>query len=411
MAQLDSTGLAILALGMFGFFFVLLPAALTVAEAVFLVGAVRGKERSWAPVADIIGIVLAIFGMILLLDLSNVRAEYEWYQEIGTQFFYTPVSNAHAPTVIVFSALSVISPLLLNLLKKKKLPPLLFVILIAGMYAGFAMDATVAFQLSRTTRTVMQNGREVYMRPGFAFYDVGIMNLIILLNILMMDVRTLLNTVRTYKMCTPEKKTYRSRFLNAAQDLLHRASLWPALALLLVLPLAGILIVILTLFGQTPDAAIKAFTETAEWRLSEMIPPQHIFYDEHYLCTVAAGGHKKIVKPLRKGIRHGHEVTVNRQLQVANAFEQILEERTPRFHRAVRGFYDKYGFPLSRHIRTKTAADVIYVLMKPLEWLFLLVLYMADARPEDRIAMQYTGKSAKDILENAQKADKTAPEC
>ena len=33
--------------------------------------------------------------------------------------------------------------------------------------------------------------------------------------------------------------------------------------------------------------------------------------------------------------------------------------------------------------------DIIYYLMKPLEWLFLLVLYLVDRKPENRIALQY----------------------
>ena len=154
---------------------------------------------------------------------------------------------------------------------------------------------------------------------------------------------------------------------------------------------------LLVLFGQAPDGAIRAWTETSDWNLSRRVAPQNVYYDEHYLCTVAAGGHRKLVKPLRLGVRHGHQVIVNRQLCVANAFEQILEERTPRFHRAVRGFYDKYGFPVARLIRSSYAADAVYLLMKPLEWLFLAVLYLTDARPEDRIAVQYTGKSLKDF--------------
>ena len=80
---------------------------------------------------------------------------------------------------------------------------------------------------------------------------------------------------------------------------------------------------------------------------------------------------------------------VNRQLCVANAFEQLLEERTPRFHRALRSFYDTYGYPVSRHIKTPFSADVIYLIMKPLEWLFVVVLYLFDEKPEDRIAKQY----------------------
>ena len=98
-----------------------------------------------------------------------------------------------------------------------------------------------------------------------------------------------------------------------------------------------------------------------------------------------------MVKPIRAGIRHGEVIPVNRQLMVANAFENVLEQYTPVVHRIVRQHYDKYGYPVSRHIRTKLAADVVYVAMKPLEWLFLIILYTVDAHPEDRIHMQYSG--------------------
>ncbi|MBQ6036449.1 MAG: hypothetical protein IJL43_03975, partial [Lachnospiraceae bacterium] len=140
METVASQGLSVLFFLFIGFFTIVLPAAVTVLEIVFLAGAIRKKDWAWAPVIDIIGIFTAVFGMLLLLDLANVKS-YEWNQEIGTQFFYTPVAKEHAPTVISFAVLSVVSPLFLNLLKKKGLPPLLFVLLIAFMYIGFAMDA------------------------------------------------------------------------------------------------------------------------------------------------------------------------------------------------------------------------------------------------------------------------------
>ena len=99
-----------------------------------------------------------------------------------------------------------------------------------------------------------------------------------------------------------------------------------------------------------------------------------------------------MVKPIRRGVRHGHIVIVNRQLCVANAFEQLLEERTPRLHRVLRAFYDRYGFPIARLIRSKWAADFVYFLMKPLEWLFVAFLYLTEVHPENRIAVQYMGK-------------------
>ncbi|MFQ6805412.1 MAG: DUF6688 family protein [Lachnospiraceae bacterium] len=170
------------------------------------------------------------------------------------------------------------------------------------------------------------------------------------------------------------------------------SSRWPAAAFLLMWPLLGVLICILILFGQRPDNAIRAWTETSDWRLSLREAPQNIYYDEHYLCTVAAGGHRRLVKPLRRGVRHGHTVIVNRQLCIANAFEQVLEERAPRLHGRIRGFYDRYGFPIARCIRSPYAADAIYLLMKPLEWLFLAALYLVDVKPENRIAVQYLPK-------------------
>ena len=95
------------------------------------------------------------------------------------------------------------------------------------------------------------------------------------------------------------------------------------------------------------------------------------------------------------GIRRGEKIVVNRQLCVANAFEDLIQEKTPRFHHFIRYIYDKYGYPLSKHINTAFQADITYILMKPLEWIFLLVLYIFDVNPENRIATQYIGKKLK----------------
>ncbi len=112
-------------------------------------------------------------------------------------------------------------------------------------------------------------------------------------------------------------------------------------------------------------------------------------YDVHYLCTVSLRGHKGLVRPIRYGIRRGRRIVVNRQLCIANAFEQLIMERTPTLHRKIRSFYDTYGYPVSKHIRSAWAADVVYVIMKPLECFFLIILYLFDEKPENRIASQY----------------------
>lgn len=158
----------------------------------------------------------------------------------------------------------------------------------------------------------------------------------------------------------------------------------------LTLPVFLVVITILLLFGQTPDAFIKMFTSTADWTLSQQIPPPPIEYQGHYLCTVAAGGDEKIVKPLRIGYRQNAKIIVNRQLLIANAFEDLIKEKLPYFYKMIRSFYDKYGYPLSNHITTKKRATAVYILMKPLEWIFVLLLYAFDQKPENRIAIQYT---------------------
>lgn len=109
----------------------------------------------------------------------------------------------------------------------------------------------------------------------------------------------------------------------------------------------------------------------------------------HYLCTVSLKGHPRIIKPVRYGIRHNNRIIVNRQLCIANAFEDLIKERSPIFHQRIRSFYDKYGYPLSKHINTEVSADIVYILMKPLEYIFLVILYLFDKKPENRIARQY----------------------
>lgn len=182
----------------------------------------------------------------------------------------------------------------------------------------------------------------------------------------------------------------RARVLAWAGTTLADARRTPLVGFVLLWPLTGVAIVLQVLLGQEPDAAVRAFTETADWALSAKTGhPPVPGPDNHYLCTVAAGGHPAVVRPLRAGVRHGRRITVNRQLLVANAFEDLVATRWPRGHRAIREAYDRHGYPLSRRITTQASADAVYLLMKPFEWAFVAVLYTCDRRPEDRIARQY----------------------
>jgi hypothetical protein len=144
---------------------------------------------------------------------------------------------------------------------------------------------------------------------------------------------------------------------------------------------------VLYLLGQKPDSLISQFTESCGFLLSY----EHSCGcgGDHYLCSIAANGNKKLVKPTRMGLRQNQKILVNRQLLIANAFENWLEEHAPRFHKMVRRTYDSMKIPVNKWSKQKRYANILYILMKPLEWFFLLWLYLFDKKPETRIARQY----------------------
>jgi hypothetical protein len=96
------------------------------------------------------------------------------------------------------------------------------------------------------------------------------------------------------------------------------------------------------------------------------------------------------VRPERFGQRGGLVIVVNRQLATANAFEDLLHERWPRFGRLARRVYDRLGLPVSRYLRWRWLADFVYLAMKPAEWLFYVALLLLDrGSPEARIDRMY----------------------
>ncbi|HHB79579.1 MAG TPA: hypothetical protein ENK85_10145 [Saprospiraceae bacterium] len=172
--------------------------------------------------------------------------------------------------------------------------------------------------------------------------------------------------------------------------------------LLLVLPLFVVVTTILLLFGQEPDSSIKAFTQTYKHGLSQLdYMCDNVDCGGHYLCSVAANGHEQLVKPIRLGVRNGGVIVCNRQLLLSNAFEELMEERVPKFHRFIRKNYNRVGDMVHKYygvFERKWVSDVIYILMKPLELIFWLVLYSFDQNPENRIAKQYLSKKDRDAL-------------
>lgn len=287
---------------------------------------------------------------------------YEWNEPLINSQKHALIWSGAYPTFFTFAALTLLALIIYSYRDANSLSPLANVFCISGILGGVVLLLVFDNQLQ--------------VASFHTFF------------LLIYPIHLLWVRIREWQQDRTEM-AYENRLLQWFHQLLNKSRNWPWLAVLVALPTLALVVLILMLFEQQPDSMIKAWTNTADWAFSQKIPPQNLIIDEHYLCTVAAGGHEKVVKPQRMGVRHGHPVVVNRQLCIANAFEQVLEEKTPRFHRFLRRNYDRYGYPFAKHIKKKWAMDLIYYLMKPLEWLFLLVLYLVDRKPENRIAMQY----------------------
>lgn len=313
-----------------------------------------------------------VFYWILLtggLDLSGKD-----YTEAIYRFqLHNMIDSAHLLSFLLPCAVGAVGLLVLLLCKPQHIPPLVSAGAIGAVLIGNIMNILYAIQIAKNV-------------------DQPIFLLLYLyhFNLLLLSVTGVHNHIKEQTVLIQKRKTqFRYKWVEKLYCFLSEVSHMRLFSFALVFPLAALLELVLILCGQGPDGVVKAFTMTADWTFSTQTPPPPLEYDGHYLCTVAAGGHKKVVRPLRFGIRLGHPIVVNRQLCIANAFEELIREKMPRMHRKIRHFYDTYGYPLSKIITTPFRADLTYVLMKPLEWLFLMVLYMFDVNPEQRIAVQY----------------------
>lgn len=365
----------------------ILPVLLIALDIVF---AVKKKER---PIFEMLAFgVGGIYTMLafILWDVPDYTHSLNVY---GMSNVHEPFAMLHMPAVMVFAVWGFLGYFVLKF-GRKKLPPLIEVLLLAGLYVGCALSCVWLFQLicgARPETSAEYPG----WKPGLLSSSF---DMVIVLCLCVVPILFLIHAVHLLVRLVKEKAEKQAG-LQYQNPLLQKMNQWLLqsvnlfwVAFLALVPVLGILVMLLCLFGQQPDSIILAFTQTSDWILSKEIAPPPVAYDTHYLCTVSLRGHKKLVKPIRYGLRRGEKIVVNRQLCVANAFEQLLAERAPKFHRAVRRFYDTYGYPISQHINHAWSADVVYLLMKPLEWIFVAVLYLFDEKPEDRICSQYLPK-------------------
>lgn len=319
---------------------------------------------------------LTIFvGGIFYLLLHALRFEEagDWNVQINSMQIHNSISSEYGWFAGVIIVLGLAGYFILLSVDASKLPPLISVMSVAMLALLNVFQIVYAVQMAGNIRGV-----------DFLLYVYHANILILSASVIRKQIVQQVALAANRKADGNRHKVF--RWISSRMTSFSGYSLLVFICMFLVIAVFEIIFV---LAGQGLDAPVKAFTDTADWTFSKQVPPPPIDYEGHYLCTIAAGGHRKIVRPLRLGSRRGKTIVVNRQLCIANAFEEVIQEKFPRLHKHIRHFYDTYGYPVSRHIASPLRADVVYLLMKPLEWLFLIFLYAADLHPEQRISRQY----------------------
>jgi hypothetical protein len=331
-------------------------------------------------------LLMIIFSFILLGYFFNGQGiaggdPLHVYEEGIVVDGYASLSNTYVSIIFVFFILGLVANWLLMAMMGR-LSPVLYIV------CSSLLIVNILFTLVYITHTgFLHYGDSIDVGAAVVLFQFGYASLSFLY------IARLNNSLKQFLEVQQERSiNYTNKFLRFLSRITSNYQKAPVLWMLFLFPVTVLVQFVLLLIGQRPDGFIQVFLDTSSYNYSKMPvpPPEIIPGDGHYLCTVSAAGHKRLVKPVRSGIRHGERIVVNRQLLIANAFENILEEYTPNFHKRIRLFYDTYGYPVSKHIRTKGSADVVYLLMKPLEWLFLLLLYTVDTNPENRISVQYS---------------------
>ena len=340
------------------------------------------KKHKWT-------LITLIAGTLLSAAVLSAISSFRWDEPVVIGEYFTelhePFYEKNVLSLCLFALAAMVCLYLLD--RGRVMPPLAAVICVSGVYGGIILGL---FYISQLAVNIL-NDLNLLVAVGYL--------ILFPVNIFIISARVIRETVLLYTAYFRENDIEsKNRLDGFLRSSLEKAAGWVIFPLIGLIPFTGVLVCLCILCGQGPFGIIRAFTNTSDWTYSAMISPPLVEYEGHYLCTVAVNGHERVVKPLRLGVRHGVVIGVNRQLCAANAFEQLIEDKAPRLHRLVRHIYDKYGYPVSKHITTRLRADIVYILMKPLEWLFVAVLYLFDRDPESRIAVQYTGRHVREFI-------------
>lgn len=338
---------------------------------VFVGMGIKRLKESVHPLEIIFGVLYFFACLLFALGMAVHNVPYNVATDLVDEC-YSPFSDKHIVTLLFYFSVFIIS-MLLVWTKNNSLPPLTLTLSLIFILIGGIISCSILFQVSV---------HEIEDSGGILFIFVPIFNILIgswlVFGVILQEVNE--TVVRTYS----------NKYLSLINNFLQERSRKPIWIIVLLLPVFFVCTILLILFGQDANSIIKVFTDTTTWKFSQQSHPPILDHTGHYLCTVAAKGNPKIVKPLRFGLRGGNKIIVNRQLLVANAFEELIQDISPKLHFVIRKNYDKYGYNISRKINTIQLSNLTYILMKPLEWIFLICLYLFCNKPEQKINRQYS---------------------
>ena len=250
------------------------PLVLTAANIIFLFcenhsPLLLGKGRVFEGITLVVGILYSL----LALPIANITIA-DWTRQLSNRQLHTPIWTQGFLTVGMLAAAGLAGYLVLSLGRLSKMPPLIPVCAMAAMYLGIAQCALWIVQV---------------FAMGWRFWLC-----LLPLNCILISLKVIRQKVNEWNLpdagpasgspqissapqnhgplegskkegtITPSPAKFFSHpFLQRLNLWLSRSSRWPAAALLFALPLLGIAVALLVLFGQQPDSLAKAWTETS----------------------------------------------------------------------------------------------------------------------------------------------------
>ena len=346
------------------------------AAAYYFLKSIKKDARA---VEKTIGVLYFFSLQIFLVGFSTHNVPYYKAIDIVGGFeCYCPFSQEHLLSFFFYILLFNIS-IFLIWKTNGKLPPLIHVLTLIFTFIGIILNVLIILQISQHDTKSLDN---YYTDEGMTFFilfpSLGLfVGIYLLCETIILEIKKSSN------------REFNNKYLSAVNNYISEKNSIHFWVLILFLPILFFCTLLLILLGQDINSMVKVFTDTTTWRFSQQIHPPILDHQGHYICTVAACGSPEIVKPIRLGKRNGNTIIVNRQLLIANAFEEILKDVSTDLHHLIRSIYDKYGYNISKHINSTHKSNITYKLMKPLEWIFLMFLYLFCLNPEEKINKQY----------------------